>query len=343
MRSALRKLLLGLSLSAGLLLLVELILRLTVPMELLQYTWERPDGLIELAGSYTMVRANHQETHPDGPYSWQERTNSARLREDHEIPLRKPRGSERILALGDSWMFGISITQGKTIPDQLEGLLPARLGASSVEVMNAGVPGGSAFDMLARWRELGTTYELDGVLLGLPHNEAHQRKLEPVRSWFYEHRGGAPFIDLRIYLLLRRWLARFTRAEAPQLADQGPNSPVVQDLLLIASEALARDLPVWLVTWPTGWVAARMGAPHGGREVVAAMEPLGVPHVGHALDSRCCWGFEDDNHPGEAGARAIAELVADMIADGRSSSTPIREPRCEDVPGIGPGKPGSPR
>ena len=70
------------------------------------------------------------------------------------------------------------------------------------------------------------------------------------------------------------------------------------------------------------------------------MDAAGVPYGGHALDARSCWGFTDRGHPSEAGARVIAETLAEVIATGKSIPDVRHAPRCDDVAEAGPGKPG---
>ena len=71
-----------------------------------------------------------------------------------------------------------------------------------------------------------------------------------------------------------------------------------------------------------------------------ALEPMGVTFTGHALNTRDCWGFIDHGHPGEAGAKSIAIVVADAVHTGKSSPGLLTDPRCADVEGVGPGKAG---
>ena len=51
-------------------------------------------------------------------------------------------------------------------------------------------------------------------------------------------------------------------------------------------------------------------------------------------------GLLDHGHPGEAGAKAIAVVVAEAMHTQTSSSGLRSDPRCAEVDGIGPGKAG---
>lgn len=338
-----RKPLLGIVVAAVVLLGIEGVLRLTVPRDALLFEWERPHGLIAYAedGKALVTRPGMQETRYDGPYTWRVRLNDMGLREDGEVPARKEPGTLRILALGDSWMFGFSVDQGKTIPDQLERLLPPKLGGQEVEVLNAGVFGSCAFDMLARYRSFVDAWELDGVLIGQPHNRRRLRQIADQRADWYATVAGTPATSSRLYLLLRRALAplRMPTYAMPASAD-ADRVAEIGDMRVLAADARTRGLKVWLAELPNDIQDSleRGFRPDAGwRE---GLGPEGVTWGGHALGERACWGFVDRGHPSEAGARAIAEAVADTIAGGASLDVPRATPRCADLPEAGPGKPG---
>jgi hypothetical protein len=274
----------------------------------------------------------------DGHREWVGHVNKQGLREDAEIPPEKAPGTWRALALGDSWMFGWSADQGWSLPSQLEVLLPEKLGVERVEVINAGVFGGCAFDMLRRWRKYSASHELDAVLLGTPHNMSRQLNLQERRSDWYRKVRDAPFVDLRLYLVLRRLLAPYTRPQYPLFESQEAAESSASDLRLILADAEAMGLDSWFVLMPTRMEDATFQRQSAARGWVEALGDTGVGFAGHVLRQRSCWGDEDLQHPSAAGYRAIAEVVADAIAAGEGQPTLLSEPSCDDVPGYGPGK-----
>lgn len=335
-----RKPLIGLGIAVLLLVGVELALRLFVPRERLLFEWERPNGLVAHSDAGLLVsKPDMTQSLRDGPYPWDIRTNDLGLREDAPVPAAKEPGSLRILALGDSWMFGFSVDQGKTIPDQLERLLPPKLGGRKVEVLNAGVFGSCAFDMLQRYRWFVDTWELDGVLLGQPHNRARAEATADARSAWYRTVAGRPALDLHLYLLLRRWIAPLRTplyAEPPQ-GDEALRE--IADLRTLAADARRRGLQVWFLELPSHMEQALAGyEPDGAWRV--AMTEEGAPYGGHGLPERACWGFIDRGHPSEAGARVIAEVMADVIAGAGPQREVRRTPTCAEVEEAGPGKAG---
>lgn len=337
-----RRFLRGIGVAVLALAALEGALRLAVPLDALTFSSERPNGmLLHDAGSRTYLpRPGAAEERFDGPYRWHYRVNGQGFREDAEIPERRQGDELRILALGDSWIFGISATQDRTIPANLETLLPPRLGRP-VEVVNAGVPGGSGYDALARWNVLKDRFEIDGVLLGQPHNYRRQDAVRGERSRWYAPEGGAPFVDAYLYLVLRRVLVPFTRADLRE-ANKGAVDAILTDFAALAEDARGRGIPVWLGVWPgrntVSTEAERaLDDPAPWR---ARLGPLGVKVTGHRMGSKACYGFEDLTHPSEAGYRALAEVYADLIVTGEEPAGLRAAPRCEDVPGVGPTKPG---
>jgi hypothetical protein len=320
---------------------LEGVLRMTVPERGLLFAWEHPEGMIELLGGRVYVRQSSDQHATDGDYPYVYRTNSLGLREDQELAAAIPAGTERYLALGASWMFGTSVTQGRTLPDQIEVELSSRRG-TPVEVVNAGIPGGSAFEMLARWNELGSQYEFDGVIFNIPHNISRQKEMASSRKQLFQPGGGAPYVNWRTYLVVRRLIAPWTRPRyAPGTADE-PADEMMADLRTIVAQAQAKGMNVTAIEDP-GRLQEALGAVRRlDRRWRMALEPAGVIFAGHALNTRDCWGFQDHGHPGESGVKAMAIVVADAMVSARSTSGLLAEPRCAAVEGVGPGKPGWP-
>ena len=328
------KVLAGLGCALALLALVEGALRLALPLSWLQFDHEREDGFlvfIDRDNGYRFhdaffARPNFDQVRGGLRY----RTNSVGFRESRQIPRRSPPGTHRILAIGDSWIYGLAQPQGQTIADHLERLLPARLGVARVEVINAGVPGSSAFDMLRRWRSLAENYEVHGVLLSTSHNLNRQQKTLAARRRWYASARGAPYVDLRLYLGLRRLLVPLTR-RAGARPGQGAGHSDVRDMQALVSDARHRGLKVWMMLAPSWHEREELTRPElnaVNAAYVKALGPLGVRFGGHALRQRSCYGSHDKTHPGPAGARVMAEVMAEIIVSGASRPVQVERPPC---------------
>jgi lysophospholipase L1-like esterase len=99
-----------------------------------------------------------ERLYPIRPYLLQ--TNSVGLRNDAEIDD----DAIRILAIGDSFTYGMYVHNHETFPARLEERL-RELG-KNVQVLNAGVPGYTISDSLDYLREKGLALEPDLVILG---------------------------------------------------------------------------------------------------------------------------------------------------------------------------------
>lgn len=336
------KLLAAAVVTVGVLGVAEAVLRVVFRRDQLLLEWERPDGMLawRASGEFSL-RPGAVSDRKDGPYPWHVAINQQYFREDEPTAPDDPT-AWRVLALGDSWVFGWSTTQGKTLCDDLEGLLTTRLGRE-VDVLDMGQFGASAFDMYRNWRAVSATYHFDAVLLGRPHNEVTQRAQAAERATWLTRMAPSPTSSAFLYLAVRRALYQ---ARAPAVApDPGRTDDLAtsaEDIVRIVQEAQASGKAVWLVDWPTdarGRGRAAMGTSEVWKRVSAT---TGVPAWGHTLGERSCWGFDDYAHPSEAGAMAVATMVARHVADPTLPAGMSPEPSCDEVPGVGPGKDGWP-
>jgi lysophospholipase L1-like esterase len=81
-----------------------------------------------------------------------------------EIEPRQP-GTFRILALGDSFTFGVGASQEETYPAQLQEILRSR--GTDAQVLNAGAPGFGVPDAVAWYRRWGRPLDPDAVVLAV--------------------------------------------------------------------------------------------------------------------------------------------------------------------------------
>jgi lysophospholipase L1-like esterase len=104
---------------------------------------------------------------------------------DDEVLIPKPKGTFRVLVLGDSIAYGSSIPKDKTFPNRLESLLREHVG--SAEVINAGVSGYSAYNELQYYLARGKEFEPDIVVVAFCMNDVVNPRL---------HWGDAPGVRI---------------------------------------------------------------------------------------------------------------------------------------------------
>jgi lysophospholipase L1-like esterase len=113
----------------------------------------------------------------------------------------KPPGTLRVLALGDSFTFGVGARVGETYPAQLEKILRAR--GLKAEVLNAGVPGFGVPDEVAWYERWGRPLQPDVLLVQVfLANDLRDAGPGPT----VEVRNGALVVQGERHGSLSRWL-----------------------------------------------------------------------------------------------------------------------------------------
>ena len=179
-----------------------------------------------------------------------------------------PKTALRIIALGDSTTFGLAVDDKDTWPAVLEKLLRAE--GIDVDVVNAGVPGYTAFQGYRFMHERGFSLQPDLVIVTFGFNDADSwgsrsdvetarvmelRRLErPLRqSWFY---GGIRKLLLRAGAADASTEAPATPAGASDAKSTSSSSPrLAPEMFDLKMHTLARDIraqgsEVMFVIWP---------------------------------------------------------------------------------------------
>jgi lysophospholipase L1-like esterase len=105
--------------------------------------------------------------------------NSLGYRND-EFALEKPSGVYRIVALGGSSTYDVSIKDNAaTYTAQLERLLKEDYGYQNVQVINAGVPGYNSWEILVNLEFRVLDLDPDLVIIYENTNDVHARMVEP--------------------------------------------------------------------------------------------------------------------------------------------------------------------
>ncbi|MFQ3246544.1 MAG: lysophospholipase L1-like esterase [Arenicella sp.] len=84
---------------------------------------------------------------------------------DDSVSMKKPKGTYRILVLGDSFTVGANVMQEKVYPQVLENLF-RKNNIPSVEVINAGVGGWDPFQYAQYYQYYGHKFSPDLILIG---------------------------------------------------------------------------------------------------------------------------------------------------------------------------------
>ncbi len=147
---------------------------------------------VALLGFEIVFRAIEPKSPPGTTYGRVVMKNSEELR-DRDFAVPKPPGTYRVLVLGDSFTWGVGLDLEETIPKQLEAALGAS-SATSVEVINAAVPGMNTVDELEMLKQRGMRYDPDMILLVYLLNDIDfKQELAPTA---YAAAGAAPVVQV---------------------------------------------------------------------------------------------------------------------------------------------------
>lgn len=259
------------------------------------------------------------------------RINSLGLRDD-EFPLTRPDGEYRVLAIGDSFTFGLGVAAQDAWPAALERLLTAERG-SAVQVINAGFAAGHLPSLYEPWiLDEGLTLDPQLVIVGLCLNDLGDI---PMLAYDFEHeqlQSGSALIDWI-------WRLRGKRAvrQALELQRTDPTSAKRYDF----ARKVAAEPGVWNST-QAALVRTQRRLAERGIPLVLAVFPMlsqlssDYPFAGlHQLVADFCqqqgiervdlagaflgrneldfWAHPTDQHPNDRGQALLARGILDHL------------------------------
>ena len=200
---------------------------------------------------------------------WTFRVNSQRTRGE-EIPSPKPPGEKRLLALGDSFCFGLWSDEGETLVGHLARMANERereLGSDiHWRAVNLGVPGYHTGQQLRSLEQEGLGLEPDAVLIYYNTNDIQ------TNGFFFDETFGLrnDYLPLPVWLrrvlwhshlygAIARWhYMQYQSLPTPEMDPRVPWAHVREDNQRATEASLARivelcrerDIPVYFVNQP---------------------------------------------------------------------------------------------
>lgn len=252
-------------------------------------------------------------------------TNSRGWR-DAEAPFAKPPGVRRIVALGDSFTFGMSVDYGERFTEVLERIFPR------TEVVNLGV-NAYGTDQELRMLELeGLRYQPDVVVLtAFLGNDLedirHERRFSFPRPHYEMEGGGLRLVrpeltwDVRVRTasyageIGLRLVDRFLPRDRPAASWRDADSVPLFLALVRRIDEVCREHGARLLVL----VAGKAPRPEDRDRVLAGLARAGIPLLDVAElfarhpgpESRL---FAEDGHWNGEGHRAVAEAAARELA-----------------------------
>lgn len=153
--------------------------------------WQRLFQYDPVIGWLKMPNKQFRLNFADGVFRY--RTNAAGFRSDEEFTQRKPPGTKRILAFGDSFAEGACVNEGERFTELLRG----RLG---VEIYNFALSGTGTDQQYLIYREIAAAYDHD-LLLVAPWVENIRRN--SASSRLHGDEDGNHFLTPKPYFALQ--------------------------------------------------------------------------------------------------------------------------------------------
>lgn len=222
-------------------------------------------------------------------------------------PIREKGERFRILAVGDSTTFGDWVNDDETWPSQLQAILDPD--ADSIEVVNAGVSGYSAFQGLTYLEEFGLNLDPDMVLACFGRNS--ERTWDGI-SDYERAEAMASSAQVLVRLIRQRNKSQAEQTGArPRLTQQ----EFVKTLTKMKELCASRGVILILVAWPTKHDLLSADATYL-RLVHETGTQTGTPVVDLAP---VAYGdvnsFFDFIHFNAQGCRMVAETLAEYLTE----------------------------
>ncbi len=128
-------------------------------------------NLLNRFGYFKAMTPDTTETYDTGEFQFTATISAQGLR-NPIVVTPKPKGTVRLLALGDSFTFGWGVSEKDSWVRRVESVL--RSEGKHVEIINAGMPGADATEKRYICRAYADQFNVDGVILGMYADDFYQ-------------------------------------------------------------------------------------------------------------------------------------------------------------------------
>ena len=222
------------------------------------------------------------------------RISAQSFREEAPVVVPKPAGRRRVVALGDSFVFGSGVEVGETFVQRAEAALPG------VEIVNMGVPGYTSAHAVTWFEARGLALQPDEVILFVSDNDFYADGRARLRERQEEGGGWSAETWVRGRLKAREKAGRSWRHARAEVLDR-----------LLAAIARLRALCVPRAIT----LRVVMLFPHALEADIRASEP-GLVTLADAAYMKDIERLQipRDLHPNAEGHRRLGELLAALLA-----------------------------
>jgi HEAT repeat protein/lysophospholipase L1-like esterase len=264
---------------------------------------------------------------------------------DREHAVEGQPGVRRVMVLGDSVTLGYGLRPEQAFPQVLQDLLDAR--GRQAEVFNVAFSGWSTRQERIAYERIGRRYRPDDVVVAICLNdipEIHNNLARPPRLLQALHARSA--LVRRLVGAQRREIhdveELFTRPDAPNVKDAFAR--FFEELRRLRSEVEADGGRFGLAVLPFRMQLASADPPTVQERIAAfgAAEKVPVVDLLPSLRTMGESAFLDYDHLSAAGARRVAEVLADSMLLGTVRDEHVPTERAAEVKAPSAGAPGVP-
>lgn len=272
------------------------------------------------------------------------RRENSRGYRDRERSLEKPAGVRRVLALGDSFAWGVGVELEDAYPQRLERGL-SRVRHATWEVVNLARPGLNTVDHLAQLETEGFSYAPDAVLLGFVLNDSEDSSSAETRraaDWatpryppalLWDRSALYRFVGTRLFATSqnRRRIAGFRSMYA---ADAPGWIATRKALKTMGAHCRERGVPLVVAIFPLlgnpldaryPFVPLHERVSQAAADAGAKVVDLLPAYRGLRWELLVVDGAADE-HPNEVGHRIAARVLLRALSDVLPSMAATREP-----------------
>jgi lysophospholipase L1-like esterase len=239
-------------------------------------------------------------------------------------------GARRLLVLGDSASFGLGVEDAEAWPAKLGGLLAQEGAPPGWEIINAAVPGYTAYQGLQFLKTRGDALRPGMVVAEFWANDKADWSSRSDMEHADMMRRQALLLNSRLAWAMNRFRARFSDAEEKKPAGRSRLSEkeFTDTLAAIAAWGRERGVPVMFLVWPSRrQVEERQDKLYGYQELVAQTAKQSGALLADPAPAFIAAGgdlFVDEFHGSARGCALAAEAVRGVLETPAGGPTPAR-------------------
>jgi lysophospholipase L1-like esterase len=233
----------------------------------------------------------------------------------HSSPISaKKEGVTRIVCLGDSTTFGVDLQDSSTYPALLQKEFDRQYGSGSYEIINAGVPGYTAYQGLELLREKYETWDPDIITLYFGENDNYdvKRFYQELEHNMLKRVDESLRRNLRIYSFFKK-IKQSVEMKVNSVSNRVVHEEIfIDNLNALVRFAHGKKIDILMVTYPTYnevYSAKEHAYNKVIREIATKNDVFLIDLVAAFRKEKENQLFTDNLHHTSQGSRIVAEAL----------------------------------